>query len=292
MSEKNIVNLVDTLCRASSNKYVDFGAINVWPETLEGQWCMSPELLSVWGTETYERLNLEERKRLSFYEAVNFFCLNIHGEKPLVKGLVERLYTYDDEDVSKYLHYFLDEENKHLAYFGTFCRKYAGKIYDDKKIEFPQDRDTLETDFLFFVKVQIFEEIVDVYNTRMAADERLAPIARAINKAHHIDETRHLAFGRRYSEILFSRWSAGVSSERKQAMRDYLAKYLLVTWKEYYRSEVYEDAGLVSGVGPATDLANELFLAESQISLRREVSENCVRNLMLAGILDRQPEME
>ena len=112
-------------------------------------------------------------KRLSFCETVNFFSLNIHGEKRLIEGLARRLYRRGMEDLTAYLHHFLDEENKHMVYFGGFCTEYAGKVYPDRKVAFPREYAAGEEDFLFFAQVLIFEEIVDVYNVHLATDERL-----------------------------------------------------------------------------------------------------------------------
>src|SRR5207244_844073 len=139
-------------------------------------------------------------------EAVNFYSLNIHGEKALLEGLAHRLYQPDLSEVSKYLHHFLDEENKHMVYFGEFCLRYAGKIYRDRKVAFPREYERGEEDFLFFGRVMIFEEIVDYFNRRMGNDERLSTVAREINRLHHSDEARHLTFGRRIVKELFEQW--------------------------------------------------------------------------------------
>ena len=47
----------------------------------------------------------------------------------------------EDPMLSPYLHHFLDEENKHMIYFGRFCTDYANKIYPDKKLVFPREHD-------------------------------------------------------------------------------------------------------------------------------------------------------
>ncbi len=43
------------------------------------------------------------------------------AEKALIEGLAKRL--YDEErpsEHSRYIHHFLDEENKHMTFFGNF----------------------------------------------------------------------------------------------------------------------------------------------------------------------------
>src|SRR5262245_1845399 len=160
MHHQTLEVTVERLCAVSKARYANpYTAID-WPEQLDrNQWFMSPELISIFGTEAYMRLSAAERRQLSFYEAVNFFSLNIHGERPLVEGLARRLYRKGQPTISSYLHHFLDEENKHMTYFGGFCLRYAGKIYADKKLAFPRPYAPGEEDFLFFTKILLFEKI-------------------------------------------------------------------------------------------------------------------------------------
>jgi len=277
------------LCEASRRKAVDPYTQVDWPDHLDpGQWFTSPELISLHGTPRWESMGEELRARLSFLEAVNFFSINIHGEKTLIEGLSQRLYSTSDSlwaTCSPYLHHFIDEENKHLVYFGGFCRRYAAKLYPDRKLDFPRKYAPGEEDFLFFARVLIFEEISDTYNQRMANDERLAPIARQINLIHHLEETRHLVFGRQIVAELFERHAPGWTSQTLEGVRGYLAAYLVATWREYYNPEVYVDAGL----GDPYDLAEEAFQHESRRAQRREISAGLVRHLLEVGILGREP---
>ena len=135
-----ISKTVKRLSEISIKDYINPYSHLSWPEAIdESEWFTSPELISIYGTGWYEELSDAEKKRLSFYEAVNFFSLNIHGEKSLIEGLAARLYKKGNDEISPYLHHFLDEENKHMVYFGTFCMKYAGKVYPDKKLVFPRE---------------------------------------------------------------------------------------------------------------------------------------------------------
>ena len=48
-----------------------------WPETIsDDEWCMTPELMSLYGTDMWEMLDESGRRRLARCEAVNFFSLN------------------------------------------------------------------------------------------------------------------------------------------------------------------------------------------------------------------------
>lgn len=280
---------LEKLCEASKKDYANPYLYPEWPESLkpEEHWFTSPELVSLYGTPTYDRLSEAEKKRLSFYEAVNFFSLNIHGEKPLVEGLAHRLYLKNNKEINPYLHHFLDEENKHMIYFGGFCLRYAGKIYPDKKMVFPREYAPGEEDFLFFAKVLIFEEIVDVYNVRMLKDERLHPVAREINRLHHKDEARHLVFGRQYVKATFDQYLARWKPETVQGVRDYLVGYLTATWKEYYNPDVYRDAGLPDPYAAMEEAWNDANCRTH----REKVTEGCLRYLLENKILTGKPAL-
>lgn len=256
----------------------------VWPERLpDDAWCMSPELVSLHGLPAWDALDEAGRRRLAFFECVNFFTLNIHGERALMEGIARRLYVKDLAEHAHYLHHFLAEENQHMTWFGGFCRRYAGKIYPDRKLVLPREHAPGEEDVLFFAKVMIFELLVDTFNRRMAKDERLHPLAREINRRHHEDESRHLAFGRLLVEELWRRHAPAWSEATRAAVPAYLAAYLTATWKEYYNPDVYKDAGVAAG-GDAARLAREAFASDVARARRAEIETRCVRVLRDLGL--------
>ena len=254
-----------------------------WPDSLDrDQWFVSPELISIFGTPAWDVLDEFERKELSFWEAVNFFSLNIFGEKALMEGLAQRLYSPGLEDVTEYLHHFLDEENKHSVWFGTFCLRYAGRVYPELKVTFPSEFTESEEDFLFFARIAVFEEIVDRYNAVMGDDERLASVARQINALHHADETRHLVFGRKVVEHLWQRNLPSWSPETVARIRNYLEGYIVATWREYYNPQTYRDAGLDNPWA----IAREAWESPVTSEHRQAMSARCLSFFAKAGILD------
>jgi hypothetical protein len=276
----DVAAMVERLCALSRDAYANpYGAID-WPHAIDPDaWCMSPELISIHGTDAYRALGDAGRKRLAFFECVNFFSLNIHGEKALVQGLARRLYEKDAAS-PEYLHHFLDEENKHMIQFGEFCRRYAGKIYDDRKVVFPREHAPGEETFLFFAKVLVFEELVDKYNLRIARDERLAPVVRRINDLHHRDEVRHLAFGRRAVKELYQRSAPGWSDETRDEVTRTLRSYIAACFCEYFNPEAYRDAGLSDPL----EVREAALASPESVERRRVMSARCLRSLREAGI--------
>lgn len=276
------------LCASSRRAYRNPYTWLVFPDEVDRtEWFTTPELISLYGTPVWERLADEQRRVLSFWEAVNFYSLNIHGEKTLMEGVARVLYRRDLLDTTDYLHHLIDEENKHSIYFGTFCRRYAGKIYPDRTLAFSRDHDKGEETFLFFARVLVFEEIVDGYNAAMGNDDRLNPVARRINANHHAEETRHLRFGRQLVQELWRQHAHEWSADTIARVRAHLEGYLVAAWREYYNPEAYRDAGLDDAYG----IRNTAWSDGNTRVHRRAVSARCVRFLVESGILEREPAL-
>jgi hypothetical protein len=285
-----VSSLAETVKRLSSVSEHSYGnpyTALTWPDQVnpETDWFATPEYLSLYGTPEWDALDEPGRKRLAFQEAANFYSLNIHGEKQLMAGLAERLYRKDLLEVADYLHHFLDEENKHSIYFGGFCTRYA-KVYRSRQFAPAADDQPRDVrDFLFFAKTMIFEEIVDDYNWRQARDGRLHPVAVFINRNHHIEEARHLVFGR---EVVGQLWRARDWDLATVAdVRAILAQFLVASWHEYYNPEVYAEAGLAD----PWDVAERAWNHPHQQTHRRTVSRKVLGFLTSTGILTHEPEL-
>jgi hypothetical protein len=278
---------VERLSDLSRRSYQNPYATVQWPQRVDPEvdWFSSPELLSLYGTDVWPSLDETGRKRLAFHEAANFYSLNIHGEKSLMEGLAARLYRRDLMDVSPYLHHFLDEENKHSIYFGGFCTRYA-RVYPSRQLALDGQRPPRDVgDFLFFAQTMIFEEIVDRYNFMQARDIRLHDIARFINHNHHVEEARHLIFGRRLVTALWQSCSPGWDEARIADIRGHLAQFFVSTWREYYNPDVYADAGLADPWG----MAELAWSSPAQRRHRRAVSAKCLEFLFSTGVLVEEP---
>lgn len=284
MQTANLDDIVPKLCTASR---CDLRGTceTEWPRSVAGEWCMSPELTSLYGSDLYDQLDDKQRRQLAFYECINFFSLNINGEKALIEGIARRLYRKTHLQISPYLHHFIDEENKHMRYFASFCLNYAGTIYPERKLSFEREYASGEEDFLFFSKIMIFEEIVDAYNLRMALDVRLAPIVRHINEMHHKDEARHLVFGRHLVEKLFTEGKNKWNEEKLRGIRTYISAYISSTWREYYNQDIYSDVGLPDPFS----IAQCAYAAESSREHRSKLSAGLIGFLLRTGILSEEP---
>ena len=280
-------DLLQRLCSASRRLLLDPYTTFEWPDRLDpdAHWFVAPSLSSLHGTPIWDTLAPEQQRRLSFFELVNLFSLAIAGERLLVHKMARFLYHPDYAGHTAYLHHFLEEENRHMVWFGTFCERYAGKVYPSRWYPLPAELDETEEEFRFWVSVLAFEEVGDAYNRGIAADDRVHPLSRAINRAHHREEARHLAYGRLMVRELWERYSPGWSPQVKERVQAYVAHYLVSQYLDFFNPAAYRDAGLEDpyGVRAAVvggDAAQQRF---------RLATAACTDLLVDAGVLPAAP---
>jgi hypothetical protein len=98
---------------------------------------------------------------------------------------------------SEYLHHMLGEENSHMWFFAEVCSRYCGGLVADSRLLINSDIwPTDAVDILCFLRIYLFEDMVDIVNRLNAECDELPPLLHEINKVHHEDESRHIAFGK------------------------------------------------------------------------------------------------
>lgn len=286
---ETVAQFAHRMSRASVKKTWDVYRDFDWPEALDdAHWAMTPELISLYGTETWEAMDEPARKRLAFWEIANIFSFVLHGERPLLEGMSHRLYTGEkDLDVVGYLHHFLGEENKHMVMFAEYLKRYPGKIYPEKKLVLPKEWAPGEEDVAFYTKVLVVEELGDFYNVAIARDERVHPIVRQVNDFHHRDEARHIAFGRRYLAELWSQWAPKWDDATREGFQAWLAEYLRSSWRDFYSMAVYRDAGVADAYAVRkAALADPVCAAH-----RHRASARLVDFFLETGMLREEPTL-
>jgi hypothetical protein len=282
MSHIDFDQFLKELSSVSEEQFIDPTGFD-WPAAIDPDaWCFTPELVSLYGSDVWASMDERQRKRLSLAEAANFFSLNIHGEKYLISEISRRLYADEESELSTYLTHFVDEEARHMMYFSGFCRRYAGKIYPDRTMHGEDNGDEEVDMFLLFARINVFEEIADFYNRTMARDERLAPVAREINRIHHVEELRHLNFGRRFLKHCLDRHVDDWSEARRKELRSHLSDYLAFVWKQYYNPYAYQDAGVEN----ALEVWHEAFAAADAVRHRCEINRKRLSYLRRLDLLE------
>lgn len=276
-----INKLSATLAQASINTFYNPFADFAWPDQLDDKLAFTPALSTLQYLPKSIQLNDEQRRKYLLLECINFFSLNIQGEKALIAGMVTRLHDNYSQEISSYLHHFIDEENKHMAVFSEFCQRYGRRIYSSRKLNLTPDWVGDAEDLLFFARIVIFEEVADYYNRIMMNDADLDSTVRAVHRMHHQDESRHLAFGRQWVGELFNRashWNA----EKKSAIADYLSDYMDAIWREYYNPYFLKDAEIPN----AYNVSRQLFEHPDAVAFRARVLEPCIAVFRKQGLLN------
>ncbi|MFI8357029.1 diiron oxygenase [Streptomyces cyaneofuscatus] len=238
--------ILDRLATKSIDDYYNPYRLFEWPEQLpEDMWWMSPELTTTYGTEWAEKLTPEQLHTLSKHESINFYSLNVHGIRELLVEVVNRIHTAGFETPSEFFHHFIGEENEHMWFFAEFCLRYGKKIYRQPAggAETAAPSDKVQS-LLVFARILIFEELVDHFNSAMAEDERLHETIRGINRIHHQDESRHIAFGRELVSLLHQDLKRTATEQELDEVSTYLRRYMRHSFESLYHPQVYRDAGI------------------------------------------------
>ncbi|WP_017596045.1 diiron oxygenase [Nocardiopsis potens] len=242
---ERLKTILDRLNEKSIEDYYNPYRVFEWPDELPAEmWWMTPELTTTYGTPIADELPAERLHALSRHESVNFYSLNVHGIRELLIEVTKRIHTADFRTPSEFFHHFIGEENEHMWFFAEFCLRYGGKIYT-------QPRGGAETippnnaeSLLVFCRILIFEELVDHFNSKMALDRNLHETIRQVNRIHHQDESRHIAFGRELVSVLFEDFRKTATEEEITQVSDYLKRYMSFSFESLYSPQVYRDAGI------------------------------------------------
>jgi hypothetical protein len=276
------LEILERLSSKSVEDYYNPYKLFEWPDQLpQNMWWMSPELTTTYGTAAAERMTEEQLYALSRYESINFYSLNVHGIRELLIEVTRRIHTSGFETPSEFFHHFIGEENEHMWFFAEFCLRYGNKIYRQPAgatVEIP--RSDVES-LLVFARILIFEELVDHFNSKMALDTRLHETIRAINRIHHQDESRHIAFGRELVSALFTEVKKNSTEQELADVSAYIKRYMKYSFESLFNPQVYRDAGIEK----PQELRRELLEAPTRAEFEQNVFRKTSKFLEKVGII-------
>ncbi|MEV7339965.1 diiron oxygenase [Streptomyces sp. NPDC093544] len=250
--DREVEASVERLTQAAENEYYNPYKTFDWPESIapDAKW-LSTELLSVHGTDMAAELTEDQTRELGKWESVNFYSLNVHGIRELILEVVNRIHMPGYEVPTRFFHHFVGEENEHMWFFAEFCLRYGGRIFPDLTMAFPRGAKMSPAfeNFIVFSRILIFEQIVDHFNSRMAADDSLPETIRAINRIHHQDESRHIAFGCQLVRAFYDRLTAIGDEKELATAAEYVQGYISLTLQQLYSVEAYRSAGIPDPLG-------------------------------------------
>ena len=162
-----------------------------------------------------------------------------------------------------------------MWYFAHFCKTYGGKIYGNKKTQIEESNlpDDVEL-FLTFARICIFEEVGHYFNVKVPKDKRIHPLVRELNRAHFVDEARHIAFGRGLMAEMAKNLIAKHDGAILEAVAKQLITAMIITIEGLYNPAAYRDAGYKKGVR----MRGEVMRHPARVAFDRDV--------LLARVLD------
>ena len=276
MSNRTSFQIVaEKLTNASEKKKYDpFNRVD-YQEKLSGdRWQFPEEHLSLYHLPIYDDLSDEQKWRLSFLEAVNFFSVNIHGEQGLVAAMEPRLYrdkrAGGDPISSRYMQRFIHEENSHTYMLAEYCMRYHGSVFPDHSFPIEQPKFSPEVDdILYWGRVYTIECYLGFFNQIGMKDPDLDTTARQINEFHLIDEVRHQAWDREMIEENLRRAKDKNLTSELQAVKELLLSYQEYICQTASNPGIYRTLGLENTM----DLRTEAINSEKRKEALRPWSE-------------------
>jgi hypothetical protein len=239
------------LSRASFEKGISKSLVRVsYPDALDPDRLQFPEpLLSLYHHPVYRTLSDEQRWRLSLLETVNFFSINIHGERSLVRDLVLRCHRSsalgNSPVVHEYLQHFIHEENAHTFMLAGYCYRYGEGVLKDPGLALPEaPRSPAGEELLCFGRTWMLESFLDHLNREAMRDDALDPTARQIHRVHHLDEARHMAFDKAVLRACVDQLKAEGRQEEMQAIAAQLTGYGQHALRRLSNAAIYRAIGL------------------------------------------------
>ena len=166
---------------------------------VEGLWWMQPERISLYGTELWDSLTLEQQIELSRHEVGSIVHMGWWFEVILMRGLLREAYRGDPR--SPRTHYLLTEvadECRHSTMFGRAMTNAGVPTYG------PPPRLQRLADWSsvvlhgpsLYAGALLVEETLDRWQRESMNDERVQPLTRMVNRIHVMEEARHVTFAR------------------------------------------------------------------------------------------------
>jgi len=237
---KKAAQLLIASARHSYDPMVDIK----WDEPLvEGKWFLAERRCSLYGTELWDSLSLEQKILLSREELAASLAVGVWTEHVLLH-LVSR-YVYKRDVSSPQVQFALTEvadEVRHMIMFAKLIEVIGSEIY-------PTPEKTLKNGLVLktfapvpalWAMILLTEEFFDRFQREQSNDETIQPLVRTVARIHVVEEARHISFARTELE----RFVPTLSKVKLDLLRRFLAGVVKSVRRERYNPLMYQRAGL------------------------------------------------
>ena len=274
----------DTTARrllASSAKHSYDPQVDIdWDAPLEpGLYGMSPEWSSLYGTDLWDGMSEPARIRMTEHEFCSISGVGIWFEMILMQMILRDI--YDQDPATPHVQFALTEiadECRHSIMFARTAEKFGAPSYRPSPSAHRWGRlfKTLAKGPDLYAAILVAEEVLDIFQRELIADERVQPLTREVSRIHVVEEARHMRFAR--DEI--ARRAAGMSRRQRSEQRFVLGVVANIIVDNLVNPGVYAAVGLDPDVAVPAARQNEHYRDKLRSS-----AENLTTFLQEAGLV-------
>ncbi len=203
---------------------------------------LPPEMLALFGTDTWDAMSEVERIEYSRHETAAMFGAGIWFENALMQIVLRHLVEIDVRDpMHRYLLTEVADECRHSMMFGEFIRRAGTPAYgptrDVDMVQGPSGR------AMSYLAILAIEELLDFANRASMRDDRVHPMVRQISKLHVLEEARHVSFAKSY----ISECWPSLDSTDQEAVRAIAPALVAEIVELSLDPEVFEHLGITGG---------------------------------------------
>lgn len=240
---------------------------------------MPDELVSIYGSPTWERLSRAQKDEVRHHLASWLNSQFLHGEQGALICSAKIVETVPDVDSKFYAATQVMDEARHVETYARFLNEKLELMYPispNLKILLEQTLTDPRWDFIY-LGMQVMIEGVALAAFSMIRDFTGAPLAKSINAYVMQDEARHVAFGRLALRDAYADLTEKERDEREEFVIE--AAYLL---RDRFRAEeVWDNLDL-----PKDECIEFMDRSESMALFRQALFTRvvpCVRDIGLWG---------
>lgn len=237
---------------------------------------MPPELLALYGTDTYEQMTETQRIAYSRHETAALFGAGIWFENALMQIVLRHLTEIDVRDpMHRYLLVEVADECRHSTMFGEFIRRAGTPAYGPVRSVILDDSRGGRA--LSYMLILAIEEQLDFANRAAMRDERVHPVTRQISKLHVLEEARHVSFAKSYLSECWPTLGTDEQAFVIAAAPELVAEIVALSLDpavfdhlairdgyELARSNPSYKANVVAGLAKLTSFLNELGIIDTR----------------------------
>lgn len=230
-----------------------------WDEPMDpAQYGCSPEWSTLYGTDYWNELTVEQQVSLTRHEFSSIMNIGIWFEMILQEMVIRDQYLGDYHNPEfQFALTEVADECRHSIMFAKASAKMVGKSYRPSNRVARLGKFFMRSakDEVAYAGILVAEEILDVFQRGCMRDERVLPFIREINEIHVLEESRHMKFAR--EEVREAMAKVGPIRRRWSAF--YVASAASFIFASLVRPQAYIDAGLDVDRAKREAKANEHF---------------------------------